>query len=228
MSPGSGAALSRGFGSSFNIVVEDDLTGAEGGHAARLHGDTANSSKGNGNGSIKGSVAKLTDIEQQEFANASAATLAVFDSACQALMYVLCYRMADVLREGGEPAQALRQLPLRAILYSKLHPLHTCLPSVVGEFLHRAVAAGIDGFDKPLLDQHKREKCDREAVAAGTGSGAGADRTANGGGGNPGQDCGSGGGDGGGGKMARTSAAAVLGSDLAEAVRQLHIQHTSS
>ena len=44
--------------------------------------------------------------DSEEYANASAATLAVFDSACQALMYVLCYRMEDVLRFGGNPPRS--------------------------------------------------------------------------------------------------------------------------
>lgn len=81
-------------------------------------------------------------------------TLAVFDSACQAMMYVLCYRAEDILRVEGAPAAALRSLPLLEILYSHLRPLYTCLPSVVTEFLHRAVSASMDGFTDVLLSEH--------------------------------------------------------------------------
>ena len=82
-------------------------------------------------------------------------TLAVFDSACQATMYVLCYRAEDILRDGGGQAAAtLRSLPLCEVLYSHLRPLLTCLPSVVTEFLHRAVAANITGFTEMLLKEH--------------------------------------------------------------------------
>jgi hypothetical protein len=52
-------------------------------------------------------------------------------------MYVLVYRMDDVLKSGGAPAEALRSLPLLNALYNKLDPLKTCLPSVVLEFLTR-------------------------------------------------------------------------------------------
>ena len=81
-------------------------------------------------------------------------TLAVFDSACQAMMYVLCYRAEDILRVEGAPAAALRSLPLLEILYSHLRPLYTCLPSVVTEFLHRAVSAKMNGFTDVLLREH--------------------------------------------------------------------------
>lgn len=81
-------------------------------------------------------------------------TLAVFDSACQAMMYVLCYRAEDILRVEGAPAAALRALPLLEILYSHLRPLYTCLPSVVTEFLHRAVSAKMNGFTDVLLREH--------------------------------------------------------------------------
>jgi len=81
-------------------------------------------------------------------------TLAVFDSACQAMMYVLCYRAEDILRAEGAAATTLRTLPLCEVLYSHLRPLHTCLPSVVTEFLHRAVGAGMNGFTLDLLQEH--------------------------------------------------------------------------
>ena len=81
-------------------------------------------------------------------------TLAVFDSACQAAMYVLCYRAEDIMRAEGSSAMTLRSLPLCEVLYSHLRPLSTCLPSVVTEFLHRAVGASMNGFTHVLLKEH--------------------------------------------------------------------------
>ena len=80
--------------------------------------------------------------------------LAVFDSACQAMMYVICYRAEDISRAGGTTAMKLQSLPLCEVLYSHLRPLATCLPSVVTEFLHRAVGANMNGFTSVLLKEH--------------------------------------------------------------------------
>ena len=186
---GSGT-LARGFGSSFKIASESG-----GGETDSGGGDGA---AGGGDGGEDAKKSLATRDDSEEYANASAATLAVFDSACQALMYVLCYRMEDVLRLGGEPAAELRRLPLREILYSRLQPLHTCLPSVVGEFLHRAVAAGMEGFDAELLERHKREKKEKDAAEKRdpNAGGSGAPTT-----------------------LLRTTSSAALGSEVAEAVR---------
>ena len=184
---GQTGTLARGFGSSFKIA------GESGG------GGESDSGAGDGDGDGGDGDAKKSETTQdgsEEYANASAATLAVFDSACQALMYALCYRMEDVLRLGGEPAAELRRLPLREILYSRLQPLHTCLPSVVGEFLHRAVAAGMEGFDADLLERHKREKKEKEAAEKRDPNAAAAPAP-----------------------LLRTTSSAALGSEVAEAVR---------
>ena len=133
--PASGGRLARGFGSSFEI--------ADGGGESEA-----------GEGAEKASALSAAS----EYADASAATLAVFDSACQALMYVLVYRMDDILEAGEAPAEALRALPLRDVLYSRLEPTKTCLPSVVLEFLHRAADAGLPGFDDDLVARHKAER----------------------------------------------------------------------
>ena len=151
MSLGSrGEGLSRGFGSSFAI----DENG--GGSQSRSEGeDPRVPSETRPNPS--------TETEHtREFANATAATLTVFDSACQALMYVLCYRMESLVKHGGEPAEHLRSMPLRQILYSRLQPLHTCLDSVIKEFLFRAAAAGVEGFDQALFEQYKLESAARK------------------------------------------------------------------
>ena len=131
----SGGRLARGFGSSFEIADDGSESGM---------GDSAE----------KASAL----VAASEYADASAATLAVFDSACQALMYVLVYRMDDILEAGEAPAEALRALPLRDVLYSRLEPTKTCLPSVVLEFLHRAADAGLPGFDDHLVERHKAER----------------------------------------------------------------------
>ena len=156
--------LSRGFGSSFQI--NENGEGGEG-------GDDDNNNNNNNNSS-RTAVGQQSDTEQVDFANASAATLAVFDSACQTLMYVLCYRMDDMVRHGGEPAEILRSMPLRQILYSRLQPLHTCVSEVVIEFLVRAAAAGMEGFDQALIERHKREDKERkDRLDGGGGAGGG-------------------------------------------------------
>jgi len=185
----SGRRLSRGFGSSFEIADGESGSGSGEGEGADVRRPTS----------------------APEFADASAATLAVFDSACQALMYVLVYRMEDILRAGGAPAEALRALPLRDVLYSRLEPTKTCLPSVVLEFLHRAADARLPGFDDDLVERHKAER--RAARSAGDAGENGAVR-ANGSvdafpihAAPP--------------QLRRSgSAGAALGGDLAEAVRQ--------
>ena len=178
----SGIGLTRGFGSSFKIHESgSESGGSEGGLGL---GEDPNDP---GNSGVS------------EFANASAATLAVFDSACQCLMYVIVYRMEDVLRLGDEPADQLRKLPLLQALYNRLEPLKTCLPSVVLEFLHRASDAGLPGFDDELVTRHKAERKEAKSNIEGVTEG---NTTTN-----P--------------SLRRSSSSvAVLGGDLAEAVRQ--------
>ena len=118
-------------------------------------------------------------------------------------MYVLVYRMDDVLKSGGAPAEALRSLPLLNALYNKLDPLKTCLPSVVLEFLHRASDARLPGFDDDLIGRHVAErKADKHAKPGGDGCDVSS------------------------GQLAQTqtlrrvgSVVSVLGADVAEAVR---------
>lgn len=64
----------------------------------------------------------------------------VFYSACQAIMYVLCFRMRSIMDIPRLKSQ-LSILPLELILKHKLNPLKVCLPSVVDEFLRQAKAA---------------------------------------------------------------------------------------
>ncbi|OMO94659.1 RNA polymerase I specific transcription initiation factor RRN3 [Corchorus olitorius] len=65
----------------------------------------------------------------------------VFYSGCQAIMYILCFRMkvfVDVPR-----LNLLLMPPLEQILKHKLNPLKVCLPSVVEEFLRQSKAASL-------------------------------------------------------------------------------------
>ncbi|KAA8547617.1 hypothetical protein F0562_004046 [Nyssa sinensis] len=64
----------------------------------------------------------------------------VFYSGCQAIMYVLCFRMRSMT---GVPhlKSRLLLLPFEAILKHPLNPLKVCLPSIVEEFLRQAKAA---------------------------------------------------------------------------------------
>ncbi|GAV86185.1 RRN3 domain-containing protein [Cephalotus follicularis] len=85
----------------------------------------------------------------------------VFYSGCQAIFYVLCFRMRSIM-----DVPRLKQLflmPLEQILKHKLNPLLVCLPSVVAEFLRQAKAARLFTvskafiFDDLLESEHSRE-----------------------------------------------------------------------
>ncbi|KAL7223677.1 hypothetical protein ACSBR1_025180 [Camellia fascicularis] len=64
----------------------------------------------------------------------------VFYSGCQAIMYVLCFRMRSVMDVPRLKSQ-LFLMPIEAILKHPLNPLKVCLPSIVEEFLRQAKAA---------------------------------------------------------------------------------------
>ncbi|EOA29326.1 hypothetical protein CARUB_v10025608mg [Capsella rubella] len=64
----------------------------------------------------------------------------IFFSGCQAIMYVLCFRMKSIL---DVPRLWSQLTPLESILMHKLDPLRVCLPSVVAEFLKQAKAGGL-------------------------------------------------------------------------------------
>ncbi|KAJ0262094.1 Uncharacterized protein HA466_0050850 [Hirschfeldia incana] len=64
----------------------------------------------------------------------------LFYSGCQAIMYVLCFRMRSIL---DVPRFRSELIPLESILMHKLNPLMVCLPSVVAEFLKQAKAGGL-------------------------------------------------------------------------------------
>ncbi|XP_021691438.1 RNA polymerase I-specific transcription initiation factor rrn3 isoform X2 [Hevea brasiliensis] len=64
----------------------------------------------------------------------------VFYSGCQAIMYVLCFRMRSLMDVPRLKSQLL-VMPLGPVLKHKLDPLKVCLPSIVEEFLKQAKAA---------------------------------------------------------------------------------------
>ncbi|XP_059623369.1 RNA polymerase I-specific transcription initiation factor rrn3 isoform X2 [Cornus florida] len=64
----------------------------------------------------------------------------VFYSGCQAIMYVLCFRMRSIMVDPHLKS-LLHLLPIEAILKHPLDPLKVCLPSIVEEFLRQAKAA---------------------------------------------------------------------------------------
>ncbi|KAI3839224.1 hypothetical protein MKX03_032854 [Papaver bracteatum] len=59
-------------------------------------------------------------------------------SGCQAAMYVLFFRMTEML---GDPK--IYQFPLQLIFEHSLNPLKVCLPSIVEEFLRQARATSL-------------------------------------------------------------------------------------
>ncbi|KAI9109672.1 hypothetical protein K1719_019302 [Acacia pycnantha] len=64
----------------------------------------------------------------------------VFYSGCQAIMYMLCFRMRSLMDVPRLKLQLLN-MPLEPILKHRLSPLTVCLPTVVEEFLRQAKAA---------------------------------------------------------------------------------------
>ncbi|KAM2063476.1 hypothetical protein ACFX16_027010 [Malus domestica] len=74
----------------------------------------------------------------------------VFYSGCQAIMYLLCFRMRSMM-DVPLLKSWLLCLPLESVLNNKLSPLQVCLPSIVNEFLRQSKAAGLfmtlDKFD---------------------------------------------------------------------------------
>ncbi|KAL4349518.1 hypothetical protein AHAS_Ahas10G0050000 [Arachis hypogaea] len=64
----------------------------------------------------------------------------VFYSGCQALMYLLCFRLRSLM-DAPRLKMQLLNMPMEPILQHKLNPLKVCLPTVVVEFLRQAKAA---------------------------------------------------------------------------------------
>lgn len=80
------------------------------------------------------------EIEKKGALTVDAGVHGVLYSACQAIMYVLCFRMKTLLDDPNE-REILYKLPLNDLIRHNLNPLKLCLPSVVEEFLKQATAA---------------------------------------------------------------------------------------
>ncbi|KAK0604176.1 hypothetical protein LWI29_012855 [Acer saccharum] len=74
----------------------------------------------------------------------------VFYSGCQAIMYVLCFRMRSIMDIPRLKSQLLL-MPLGTILKHELNPLKVCLPSVVLEFLRQSKAARLFTVSKTFI-----------------------------------------------------------------------------
>ncbi|CAL0330808.1 unnamed protein product [Lupinus luteus] len=64
----------------------------------------------------------------------------VFYSGCQAIMYILCFRLRSLMDIPRLKYQ-IQNMPIESILKHKLCPLKVCLPTIVEEFLRQAKAA---------------------------------------------------------------------------------------
>ncbi|XP_031269296.1 RNA polymerase I-specific transcription initiation factor RRN3 isoform X1 [Pistacia vera] len=74
----------------------------------------------------------------------------VFYSGCQAIIYVLCFRMRSIMDVPRLKSQLLL-MPLETILKHELNPLKVCLPSVVSEFLKQSKAAHLFTVSKTFV-----------------------------------------------------------------------------
>ena len=91
--------------------------------------------------------------------------LNAFDSCCQAVMYILCYRCDEIANNDEKSKKRLQALPLREILYAQtLEPLQSCLPSVVHEFLKNASAANMLGFTEDMMDTFSKQTEERKKI----------------------------------------------------------------
>ncbi|CAI5474700.1 unnamed protein product [Closterium sp. Yama58-4] len=93
----------------------------------------------------------------------------IFYAACQAVLYVLCYRMQH-LRADSQANSALHAMPLNQLLSSHLCPLSVCLESVVFEFTRQAKLLALLDCDAITAAQQHAEH--------GAGSAEGGERAA--------------------------------------------------
>ncbi|XP_047090825.1 RNA polymerase I-specific transcription initiation factor RRN3-like [Lolium rigidum] len=66
----------------------------------------------------------------------------IFFATCQAVMYVLCFRLRSILRDENLKSR-LFDMPFGFLLTHPLEPLKVCLPSIVNEFLRQAKDADL-------------------------------------------------------------------------------------
>ncbi|CAI7927570.1 unnamed protein product, partial [Closterium sp. NIES-54] len=93
----------------------------------------------------------------------------IFYAACQAVLYVLCYRMQHLVADSHANS-ALHAMPLNQLLSSHLRPLSVCLESVVFEFSRQAKLLSLLDCDAITSAQQHAEH--------GAGSAGGGERAA--------------------------------------------------
>ncbi|KAJ3672983.1 hypothetical protein LUZ60_006357 [Juncus effusus] len=74
----------------------------------------------------------------------------IFYSACQAVMYILCFRMRALI-DAPNLKSVLINMPLGSIFCHALDPLKVCLPSIVEEFLRQAKEASLFNASVPTI-----------------------------------------------------------------------------
>lgn len=80
------------------------------------------------------------DLQRNSGMTANPIDHQIFYASCQAVMYVLCFRLRSIMDYPNLKSQ-LFQMPIGFILTQPLEPLKVCLPSIVNEFLRQARAA---------------------------------------------------------------------------------------
>uniref|UniRef100_A0A803L501 Uncharacterized protein n=1 Tax=Chenopodium quinoa TaxID=63459 RepID=A0A803L501_CHEQI len=92
---------------------------------------------------ILGRLAKCcSDYCRLQSGNSDPKIHRVFYAGCQAIMYVLCFRMRSIIDIPNLKSQ-ISGFPLSQIFTSHLEPLKVCLPSIVEEFLQQAKSANL-------------------------------------------------------------------------------------
>ncbi|XP_021772671.1 RNA polymerase I-specific transcription initiation factor rrn3-like [Chenopodium quinoa] len=92
---------------------------------------------------ILGRLAKCcSDYCRLQSGNSDPKVHRVFYAGCQAIMYVLCFRMRSIIDIPNLKSQ-ISGFPLSQIFTSHLEPLKVCLPSIVEEFLQQAKSANL-------------------------------------------------------------------------------------
>ncbi|XP_020102675.1 RNA polymerase I-specific transcription initiation factor RRN3-like [Ananas comosus] len=80
----------------------------------------------------------------------------VFYAGCQAMMYILCFRMRSIM-DYPDLRSLLFHMPLGFVLSHALDPLKVCLPSIVQEFLRQAKAARLFNASVPSIYENSLE-----------------------------------------------------------------------
>ncbi|KAL9250529.1 RNA polymerase I-specific transcription initiation factor RRN3-like protein [Drosera capensis] len=79
-------------------------------------------------------------LDGEEWLYAKCQDHSSFYAGCQAVLYILCFRMRSIMDIPHLKSQLL-SMPFQQILKNPLQPLQVCLPSIVQEFVRQANAA---------------------------------------------------------------------------------------